>query len=671
MVRWGRLMGFNTHDRRQRLRDEMQSLLPTRRGDMPPSPIPGKEVTKICLRLRHLLETVIPCEVEESLVTNARSHIITPHVVELARNAGGDEYKACVVFCLLIVKKWFSKQAILELWDSDLHDVRATACEVIAKHIIEGEEDNCYLLEDVLLKRYSYVIDGEDTAPANAIEKSVDLHALRVIGSSGYQRCISFLWKGWLVQDDEDPSRFVDWKKKGNTSYWAHIDPDRMRVPAYQNALQIIISVAFLALYTGSINTQNPGGDLDAVEGLLYIFTAGFVFDEVAKLWKVGRYYFSFWSAFNSVHEILLLSLSPQSSTITRMLLTHHHHASKLYNTTRAPHRSSQPCSALRTLFIMPLSTTLYALLIVSFVTRMVALSHDWDSEPRMNFNTLSYNFLAFSAPMFWMRLLLYLDTFRFFGAMLVVLKVMMKESLIFFAMLFFVLIGFFQAFIGMDQVDEKITATTFIVQSMLAAILQSPEFEGFDNFAPPFGIILYYLFTFVVMVILLNILIALYNSAYEDITDNAVDEYMALLSQKTMQYVRAPDENVFIPPFNLIEIFFLVLPFEWWLDEKSYARLNDYVMGFIYSPLLFITAALETREAHKVKFNRKRGEADDDSMQEWEELAGEVDFEAEGWDKKCEEVAPEIGVEQAVVEIRQLRREISEVREMVSSMLQ
>ena len=65
----------------------------------------------------------------------------------------------------------------------------------------------------------------------------------------------------------------------------------------------------------------------------------------------------------------------------------------------------------------------------------------------------------------------------------------------------------------------------------------------------------------------LLNILIALYNSAYQvcqtclpagiglwliscelkDITDNAIDEYMALFSQKTMQFVRAPDENVFI----------------------------------------------------------------------------------------------------------------------------
>lgn len=46
----------------------------------------------------------------------------------------------------------------------------------------------------------------------------------------------------------------------------------------------------------------------------------------------------------------------------------------------------------------------------------------------------------------------------------------------------------------------------------------------------------------------LLNILVALYNTAYGDIVDNAVDEYMALFAQRTMQFVRAPDENVFIP---------------------------------------------------------------------------------------------------------------------------
>lgn len=102
---------------------------------------------------------------------------------------------------------------------------------------------------------------------------------------------------------------------------------------------------------------------------------------------------------------------------------------------------------------------------------------------------------------MFWMRLLLYLDTFRFFGAMLVVLKVMMKESLIFFALLAIVIVGFLQAFIGMDQVDDNSTVTGLILQALANAVMQSPDFDGFENFAPPFGIILYYIFTFVVMV--------------------------------------------------------------------------------------------------------------------------------------------------------------------------
>ena len=222
-----------------------------------------------------------------------------------------------------------------------------------------------------------------------------------------------------------------------------------MRAPCYQNAVQIFFSVLFLALYTGAINTINATGDLDVVEGVLYIMTFGFICDEANKLWKVGRHYLGFWNVFNS---------------------------------------------------------TLYALLTVSFVTRMIALGKpldDADGESqRRRFNELSYNFLAFSAPMFWMRLLLYLDTFRFFGTMLVVLKVMMKESLIFFALLLVVMIGFLQAFIGMDQADEDNRKVTgFIMQAMVNSVMQSPDFTGFENFAPPFGIILYYIFNFVVTV--------------------------------------------------------------------------------------------------------------------------------------------------------------------------
>jgi hypothetical protein len=265
---------------------------------------------------------------------------------------------------------------------------------------------------------------------------------------------------------------------------------------------------------------------------------------------------------------------------------------------------------------------------------------------------------------MFWMRLLLYLDTIRFFGAMMVVLKVMMKESLIFFALLLVILIGFLQAFIGMDNADSNADATIFIVQAMANAVMQSPEFSGFDNFAHPFGLILYYIFTFLIMVVLLNILIALYNSAYEDITDNAIDEYMALFSQKTMQFVRAPDENVFIAPLNLIEIFLLIIPFEWWLPKRLYARLNDYVMGVVYAPLLLVAAWFESRSARLVRSNRSRGEEDDDTVEEWEHMS--IDMEGEGWAKKVESAKPNVEDDVATLEVRALRGEVQELKELI-----
>ena len=297
----------------------------------------------------------------------------------------------------------------------------------------------------MLLYRYSIIVDGKPTPPVNVIEKAVDLHAVRVICSSGYQKCISYLWRGWVVQDENDPSVFVDYKGRNDRRFMVHMDPDRMRAPIYQNMTQLLISIVYLGLYTAVINTVNRTGDLDTTEVILYIFTVGFILDELVKIWKAGYHIFGFWNAFNSV---------------------------------------------------------LYAFVLVSLVSRIIGLTHPTGHPEREHFNRLSYNFLAFSAPMFWSRLLLYLDSFRFFGAMLVVLKVMMKESLIFFALLLVMIVGFLQAFIGLDLAEDNVIGDVyFIVEAMVKSIMQSPEFDGFDKFAPPFGIILYYVFTFIVMV--------------------------------------------------------------------------------------------------------------------------------------------------------------------------
>jgi len=480
---------------------------------------------------------------------------------------------------------------------------------------IEDEERLDYLMQSVLLKRYATTRDGEPTSVANALEAAVDLHAVHVIGSSGYQKTVEYIWKGWLIEDDEDPTRFVSYKEKTNTHYFVHFDPNRMRAPVYQNAAQVILSLIYLGLYTMAINTVDARADLDTTEGLLYIFTLGFAWDELSKSWQGGRHYIGFWNIFHFV---------------------------------------------------------LYGLLATSLIFRFVALGHPLTDNDglREKYNILSYNFLAFSAPMFWMRLLLFLDTFRFFGSMLVVLKVMMKESLIFFALLVVVMVGFLQAFIGMDNADSHSEATIFILQAMINAVMAAPDFSGFDTFAPPFGIILYYIFTFVVMVLLLNILIALYNSAYQDITHDALDEYMALFAQKTIQYIRAPDEHVFIAPFNLVEIFCLIIPFKWWMPAHTYARLNDYVMAFLYSPLLVVAAFFEARSAREVISNRKRGELDDDTIEEWEQMSDQLNFESEGWAKKVEAAKSNVEDDQATLEVRELGNEVKEMKEMLQMLL-
>ncbi|KAF5688252.1 vacuolar cation channel protein [Fusarium denticulatum] len=612
---WNRFKGLfsdGTTSRREWLHEEERALLPSHRNQNIASATPPAEVMKVCLRLRHLIRECVPCELEESAITRSHSTVITSKVVQAAKEAGGQKYRSCVVYALLVNMRWFKREAILELWDADLHDLRAVACTVIAKQIIEGEEDLDYLLHHVLLRRYSFLIDQVPTAPTNVIEKAVDLHAVRVIGSSGYQKCIAYLWRGWLVQDEDDPSEFVDYKNKANTSLLVHMDPDRMRAPRYQNAAQLLFSIIYLGLYTAAVNSANASGVLDGAEIALYIFTFAYVCDECLKYYKAGYHILGFWNVFNFV---------------------------------------------------------LYSFLTVSLVLRIIGLAYKDNDDVHKKYNELSYNLLSFVAPMFWSRLLLYFDSFRFFGAMLVVLKVMMKESLIFFALLIVVIIGFLQAFIGLDIADDNIMGDTwFIIESMLKAIMQSPEFDGFDDFGHPFGLILYYCFTFVVMIILLNILIALYNSAYEDIYENADDEYLALFAQKTMQFVRAPDENVYIAPFNLVEIVISGL-FEWWVPKSTYEFINDCVMATLYSPLLFIAAIFERRSARKIRHNRSRGEEDDDQINEWEQFHADLDMEGEGWTKTCEAVKPNVEDEPAVIEVRKLRAEMEELKAMLSQL--
>lgn len=101
-------------------------------------------------------------------------------------------------------------------------------------------------------------------------------------------------------------------------------------------------------------------------------------------------------------------------------------------------------------------------------------------------------------------------------------------------------------------------------------------------------------------------------------------------------------------------------------MSSDRYERLNNYVMGIVYAPLLLVTAWLETREAYHVRNNRRVGESDEDTTEEWEQMMGEVDFEGEGWSKKVEGTKPNIDTDAAVLEIRELREKVDELKKMI-----
>ena len=95
--------------------------------------------------------------------------------------------------------------------------------------------------------------------------------------------------------------------------------------------------------------------------------------------------------------------------------------------------------------------------------------------------------------------------------------------------------------------------------------------------------------------------------------------------------------------------------------------------MAVIYSPLLIITAFIETKQAQRVNRNRIRGQADDDTVEEWEQRNDDgdddgvnVDFESDGWARKCREAAPNIGTEAAVVEIRKLKTQLDQIQSLI-----
>lgn len=170
------------------------------------------------------------------------------------------------------------------------------------------------------------------------------------------------------------------------------------------------------------------------------------------------------------------------------------------------------------------------------------------------------------------------------------VLQKMLKDGIMFFWLLSWVFIGFLQSFYALAEDKDKSLYVSCML--LLRGFLQDPDFDiaaEMNKDKAYYGVWLFCLYLFLTSIILLNLLVALFNSSYTNITDSAEKEYLALFTFKVFSYLKSPDQFPYAAPFNLIEVF-LVIPWSMCVSRKTYGQINKVIMGTLFGiPVLLI----------------------------------------------------------------------------------
>lgn len=184
---------------------------------------------------------------------------------------------------------------------------------------------------------------------------------------------------------------------------------------------------------------------------------------------------------------------------------------------------------------------------------------------------------------------------------MVMVLQKMLKDGIMFFWLLAWVFIGFLQAFYALSADEDKDLYEASML--LLRGFLQDPDFDiaaGKEQ-DKNYGTWLFCLYLFLTSIILLNLLVALFNSSYTNITDSAEKEYLALFTFKVFSYLKSPDQFPYAAPFNLIEVFF-VIPWSMCVSRKTYGKVNRILMGTLFGIPILLIARSERGRYLKLK---------------------------------------------------------------------
>jgi len=335
---------------------------------------------------------------------------------------------------------------------------------------------------------------------------------------------------------------YVPAYERVDSSFWVHVEPSRIAVPRYQNALRIVIWLFFLVVYSQAVREPLDRPDplsheLELWEIILYVMTLAFTFEDLHNIYKILR--FATWRAFGFWHFLAIIT---------------------------------------------------DALLFTAFTLRLSGLASSGVNKDQLRLH--SFQVLSFVSPLIWTKLVTVFDGYKYVGTMQICVTRMLRESGIFFSLLSILGIGFLQGLYALDAADGQVESSADVIHVMVQGLLQAPNYDKFSG--SPIPLIFYYFWNVVTVLILINVLISLFSSAYSDVVGDAEAEYLAFFAEKTVAMIRAPDTYVYPAPFNLIETFF-VAPFEPLLNQSAYLKLNRILMTVLFFIPMTVVALYES----------------------------------------------------------------------------
>ncbi|KAG0199692.1 hypothetical protein BGX28_007082 [Mortierella sp. GBA30] len=508
-------------------------------------PFPTAPVTALVKEARYAIINALDTSLTRDELGSPEIYLAL--LLPIVRKYREERRETAAVYCFLLNRWQFLRDAEDDLANARLNETRAYACEIVATKVLKAF--SMRQLIDVLTYDFSPIrrkdarsrlylplphFEGEpSTEPMSAIEVAISGRAKHFVSNPLVQEIINQIWLGQIVffsNAIDNPDSCLNASQQEIRTVTVYDNQDikflrlsRLRVPRYKTTFQMISFSVFIFVYT--LVTFSKSAELTALEVIMDVFALSYTLDEFIQLKDSGPsfYFETVWNLFDvPIYIIFLVFIGLRIST---------------------------------------------------FFTGSVEMTY------------FAYDFLACNSILLWPRLFAALDHYRFFGTMLIVLRQMLLDAMLFLALSFIFYVGFLQAFYALHD-NQK---TYGEIAWLLLQVFFGSAFLGFEQtseLSELFGAPLMVLFVAISVLMLYTLLISIFSQTFSEVSANAKEEFMFLFSVKVMEEVKSDALYEFQPPFNILAGI-IVWPCSLMYPSETVGRISRVLLRIFYFPEL------------------------------------------------------------------------------------